>query len=59
MGYLVAAYTVIWTLLFIFLLLIQRRQQRVQCELEEILEKIKSGAEDSGSASGPSRTNLQ
>jgi CcmD family protein len=59
MGYLVAAYTVIWTLLFIFLLLTHRRQQRVQSELEAILEKIKSEAEGADPGSGTSRTNLQ
>ena len=59
MGYLVAAYTVIWTLLFIFLLLIQRRQQMVQSELEEILKKIKSETKDPDPSSGPSKVSLQ
>ena len=59
MGYLVAAYTVIWTLLFIFLLLIQRRQQRVQSELEAILKKIKSETNDPDPSSGSSQASLQ
>ena len=59
MEYLVAAYTVIWTLLFIFLLLTQRRQRRVQSELEEILKKIKSETKNPDASSGPSKASLQ
>ena len=46
MAYLVAAYLVIWTLLFLFLISIQRRQQRVQSELEEIVERTRSAANE-------------
>ena len=36
MSYLFAAYTVIWTLLFIFLLFLHRRQREVQSRLESL-----------------------
>ncbi len=36
MSYLFAAYTVIWTLLFVFLLFIHRRQREVQTRLESL-----------------------
>ncbi len=36
MSYLFAAYTVIWTLLFVFLVFIHRRQQEVQARLESL-----------------------
>ena len=36
MSYLFAAYTVIWTLLFVFLLFIHKRQQEVQTRLESL-----------------------
>ncbi len=36
MSYLFAAYTVIWTLLFVFLVFIHRRQQAVQTRLESL-----------------------
>lgn len=37
MVYLFAAYTVIWTLLFVFLLYLHRRQEEVQLQLEHLL----------------------
>ena len=37
MSYLFAAYTVIWTLLFVFLVFMHRRQQEVQARLESLV----------------------
>ena len=36
MSYLFAAYTVIWTLLFVFLVFMHRRQREVQTQLESL-----------------------
>ena len=36
MSYLFAAYTVIWTLLFVFLVFMHRRQREVQTRLESL-----------------------
>ena len=41
MSYLFAAYTVIWTLLFVFLLFIHRRQREVQTRLEDLARSQK------------------
>ena len=41
MSYLFAAYTVIWTLLFVFLLFIHRRQREVQKRLEDLARSQK------------------
>ena len=41
MSYLFAAYTVIWTLLFVFLLFIHKRQREVQTRLESLTRSQK------------------
>ena len=39
MSYLVAAYIVIWTILFFYLFFLNRRQQRLSAELRRLIEK--------------------
>ncbi len=45
MSYLFAAYTVIWTLLFVFLLFIHKRQREVQARLENLARRQKESSE--------------
>jgi len=40
-GYLFAAYTVIWTILFIFVWIVHRRQKELSQELREISDRLK------------------
>ena len=44
MSYLFAAYTVIWTLLLVFLVFMHRRQQEVQTRLESLALSQKEDA---------------
>ena len=39
-GYLFAAYTVIWTILFIFVWLVHRRQKELSRELKDISKRL-------------------
>ncbi len=45
MSYLFAAYTVIWTLLFVFLLFIYKRQREVQTRLENLARRQEESSE--------------
>ena len=44
MSYLFAAYTVIWTLLFVFLVFMHRRQQQVQAQLESLARQLEENS---------------
>ncbi len=40
-GYLFAAYAAIWTILFVYLFFLNRRQREVARELEQVAESLK------------------
>ena len=39
-GYLFAAYTVVWTILFVFVWLVYRRQKQLSRELRDISDRL-------------------
>ncbi len=47
-GYLFAAYTVIWTILFIFVWLVHRRQKELAQELKDISDRLEKRSQSNG-----------
>jgi CcmD family protein len=40
LGYLLAAYTVIWAVVFVYILVMQRKQRKLQRQIDELKESI-------------------
>jgi CcmD family protein len=51
LGYLLAAYTVIWAVVFGYLFFMQRRQRGLQRQIDRLQESVEKSKNDVGSSS--------
>ena len=48
LGYLVAAYTIIWMAIFAYVLILYRRQKQLRREIDSLKEKVRKKGADGG-----------